>query len=322
MKSFRKEMIGFLHEKKIRIKTLLDISKNSFILQNSRTQQENNTMKKLLILILSTLSLTSFAETYHLKKTISPTIENSVFNSPAPTLDPEAWVTFFNTNCGTNFTNTDDMINSTGNIACGSKGLTHSDFPVKSGFSTFNASINLNNNSISNLDFFSELTRMENNLNLAAAGLNNIDGLSKLTYIGGNLGLYYNSLAHIDGLSNVIEIAGEAYISAGYLPNINGLSSLESVGKKWGAPYGSLLIINAGLTDITPLSNLKIVYGKLQLTGNPNITDLSPLNGITHVGELVRLDAKVYDVKLSATSYLCTANKVLQNMVKSDYCEI
>lgn len=148
-------------------------------------------------------------------------------------------------------------------------------------------SIGGRNNTITNLDFLSNLTRIGGYFSMFNSNLRNIDGLRNLVSIGGHL--YLSSLPNItnvDGLSNLTSVGGYFTMSNNRsMENVDGLRNLRSVGGSWGSSRVTSVISFSGcssLSDISGLENVRIYSpssrGRRVVLNNTQITTLAPLN--------------------------------------------
>jgi hypothetical protein len=126
--------------------------------------------------------------------------------------------------------------------------------------------------------------------------------------------VYLSEHTHLDFLSGLETV--DNFINSHYssITNVDGLSSLVSV--------RSLGFNNSNLQNINGLSSLRTVVHGINVAFNPSLNDLSPLNGITFLGTGVTVNTnKNYQVKMSASSYICANNKFDRWTTKAYICE-
>lgn len=121
--------------------------------------------------------------------------------------------------------------------------------------------------------------RIPDNLRQTNDSVTNVDYLTNITSIGGYLFISGNALTNLDGLASLTSVGGHMYIvNARALTSIDGLASLSSV--------GDFLRIsnNDVLTNLDGLASLTSVGSYLVIGGNERLINLDGLASLTSVG--------------------------------------
>jgi uncharacterized repeat protein (TIGR01451 family) len=159
-------------------------------------------------------------------------------------------------------------------------------------------------------------TVIQGNVTINAAGfggqITNLNGLNGLTSIGGYLFIRNCAqLTNLTGLSTLTSIGGFLAIQDNLaLVDLNGLNNLTTVGQDLQIG-GSNWQTNAALTNLAGLDNLTTVGGKLFISDNPvlqNVTNLGKLNTVKAV--------VVYNnQQLNSLAGLVSLNTITQEIV-------
>jgi hypothetical protein len=213
------------------------------------------------------------------------------FQGPILPLNTQVWIDFFLSQCGYNFGDLAD-IESYPNLNCGSKGIDDSEFPNVAGLTNLAGKLTFWSNQLTNIDSLSSLKSVGLYIVLVGNQLTNVDGLWGLETVGTDLRLDNNNLSNVDGLSSLISVGRHLNLEDNKLENINGLKDLVHVG------------------------------GAIDLRSNLNLIDISGLNSIGAVIDIVYFDDREYTTKISSTSYLCQAGNEakISGTIKTNVC--
>lgn len=275
-------------------------------------------IKKTILLILLT-SINLFASTHYAN--INLNNQNNSINvqsqqsnqqsqSPQnsiPDVDifPYPWVSFFNSYCGTSFSNVNEMYSkfATEIISCNQNLPSNVNVPQEAHGIPYIYSLYLGDKYIlENLNGFvgtNEIRTLgiESQIN-SVAGLGNVSGS-----IAGTLNLDRNNIYDLTGLNNITSIYQFQLSYSNNLRDLSGLENLTTVERYFGLIYTRLESLN-GLDSLTTVGSMNLAY-------NQWLTDISALSNITTVLEdmpgSIIIDDKNYAVKMNGSSYLCNA---------------
>ena len=223
---------------------------------------------------------------------------------------------------------------------------------VLSGITHFQR-LDLGRNNLQNISGLSSIERVEESLNLDNnPSLSDLSPLSNLTYIGRDLTLEDTSITTLEGLNNLTSVGYLSLYEHDYLENLNGLENLITAGTiylirppnlnnidglrnlttienrlalenikvndfsalsnletvKW-----SMYISSPYATSLNGLENLRSVGSSLEVSGMPNLIDISALNNLESLGGKFHVDFRnMSGGKLNANHFICQdiANKV------------
>jgi hypothetical protein len=161
------------------------------------------------------------------------------------------------------------------------------------------------NSNIIRLDAFQNLEYIGgvygSGLKIHTTALQNIDELEKLTEIDGYISITYNNnLESVEGLKNASLGAGDISITNNpSLTEINTVLDIDTV-------YGSLKIVENGITGILGLSNISSVLGDVWIQDNVHLQSLWGLHNLEKISGNFRLtSSKVNDLsELESLSYI------------------
>jgi len=208
-------------------------------------------------------------------------------------------------------------------IYCASRGLTDADLLNFKALKSIGGYLDLNNNSLTNVDGLSNLRSVNSHLMLYSNHLTNVDGLSKLETVSGQLRLDANQLTNVNGLSSLRSVGGLFYLHNNKLTNVNGLNTLQRVGSHFYLYTNQLTNID-GLTSLTSvggnfhvgsnqitnldsLGNLTNVGGYVALYGNANLTDISGIENVTgSPTKFLYIDPDQYTTRADVNSSMCS----------------
>ncbi len=183
-------------------------------------------------------------------------------------------------------------------------GITDSSRPSKNFGTSHIYSINLDDNNLTNLDFFDGVDTITNNLSANNNSITDISGLSDIINTktpitdGANIFLNNNNISDLSGLSGMTEL-NQLELSNNNISDLSPLSGLKF--KRLHLTNNnvtdiSMLDINSnvvelrlGGNDITDISNIgnSGVLSRLELYNNSKITDVSGLSTVPGIGHLI-----------------------------------
>lgn len=145
-------------------------------------------------------------------------------------------------------------------------------------------------------------------INLEFNSISNVDGLSNVTRVGGDLRFGTNNLTDITGLSSLERVDGSLHILKNQITNVDSLENLTYVG-------GNLFLYDNELTDLNGIRNISTVWAFFYVSGNgPTLTDVSGLANLTTLGHsvvvidppgAVNSDPTKFNVRAPAASNFC-----------------
>ncbi len=156
-------------------------------------------------------------------------------------------------------------------------------------------------NSITDISALSGLTSLRN-LWLYNNSMTNISALSGLTSLT-NLSLSENSIADISSLSGLTSLR-TLWLYSNSITDISALSGLTSLRTLW--------LYNNSMTDISALSGLTSLW-ELDLSSNPNLTDIQPLLDNTGLGAGDTVDLRSTNVSCADVAALQAKGVTVQS---------
>ncbi|MDN5874399.1 MAG: hypothetical protein L0H29_08480 [Sinobacteraceae bacterium] len=156
-----------------------------------------------------------------------------------------------------------------------------------------------------NLGYFKKEVNASGILMFANNEIRDIEGLRHLTsaFI---IDLSGNNLTKVDGLASLNAVRYRFDLHDNALEDINGLVNLRSFGGRAGSAHGELDLSHNQLTDVDGLVNLSFAGGNLNLSYNPDLTDLSGLSRIQALdGNIYASHIGTITVPIAAAAWLC-----------------
>ena len=167
--------------------------------------------------------------------------------------------------------------------------------------------INTNQDVVNFRATYPECTQLPGSLTIKGQTITDLSPLSVLTSIGGDLLIDDLNVTGITGLENITTVNGNVTLSNcprlerdGFpqglkIDRIDGFLSLDNLPRLTEfIPLNDLNILSSGfgtesaaVGNLAPLSNLSGNMARLEITDNPNLTDLSALDGVALIDVMV-----------------------------------
>ncbi len=148
------------------------------------------------------------------------------------------------------------------------------------GCSSFNGSITVIGEDISNLQGLSQLDSVKGSFRIYNTSLVNLKDLTELSYVGGNLGIDNNDqLLSLSGLDSLTYLKEGLFINNNDLiTDLTGMSGITTIN-------GDVRIFsNNQLINLNGLSSLTYVKKKLYIDGNDHMLSLEGMSNLTAIG--------------------------------------
>jgi hypothetical protein len=153
---------------------------------------------------------------------------------------------------------------------------------------------------VGSLASFSHLDEIKGGINFTRTGITSLEPLTGVKITRGgrshqHVRLYGIGLASLKGLE-LLDDMGYVYFNDNNLEHVDELISFTKA--------DVITFADNKLKNINGLSSLRRT-SRIDFTGNPNLNDLSPLNGVTSFGSPFIAEDRSYTTKMSGSSLIC-----------------